>query len=161
MSRLLRFIPGLTLYEVDTWTSEHFYQCGQFVAKMDLSLQTFKHPGGLKLETRDSIGHKCLPSGFENRNSIWYLSSIPDVKDFTFAITDPERRRLAEEIIQAFSDTVKPMESQLEKSIIHGDFNEQNILCREDPEGSGKYRWGIRNNSEMGEYFPLLTEFTL
>ena len=45
MSRLLRFIPGLTLYEVDTWTSEHFYQCGQFVAKMDLSLQTFRHPG--------------------------------------------------------------------------------------------------------------------
>ena len=43
--RLLRFIPGKTLYEVDTWTKEHFFQCGDFVARMDLSLQTFKHPG--------------------------------------------------------------------------------------------------------------------
>ena len=43
--RLLRFIPGKTLYEVDTWTKEHFYQCGEFVAKMDLSLKTFTHPG--------------------------------------------------------------------------------------------------------------------
>ena len=108
-----------------------------------------------------NVSCTCFPLGFENRNSIWYLNSIPDVKDFTFAITDPERRRLAEEIIQAFSDTVKPAESQLEKAIIHGDFNEQNILCREDPEGSGKYRWGIRKMSEMGEYFSLLTESTL
>ena len=105
-----------------------------------------------KLETYQDL-HKYFPSGFENRNSIWYLSSIPDVKDFTFAITDPERRRLAEEIIQAFSDTVKPAESQLEKAIIHGDFNEQNILCREDPEGSGKYRWEIGKNSKMGDTF--------
>ena len=62
------------------------------------------------------------------------------MKDFTFAITDPERRRLAEEIIKEFNDTVKPVESQLEKSIIHGDFNEQTILCRETSEGSGQYR---------------------
>ena len=62
------------------------------------------------------------------------------MKDFTFAITDPERRRLAEEIIQEFSDTVKPVESQLEKAISHGEFSEQNMLCRESPEGSGQYR---------------------
>ena len=48
--RLLRFIPGLTLYEVDPWTKEHFFPCGQFVAKMDLSLQTFKHPGGKNIK---------------------------------------------------------------------------------------------------------------
>ena len=47
--RLLRFIPGKTLYEVDTWTKEHFFQCGDFVARMDLSLQTFKHPGEKKM----------------------------------------------------------------------------------------------------------------
>lgn len=141
--RLLRFIPGKTLYEVDTWTKEHFFQCGEFVARMDLSLQTFKHPG------------------YENRNSIWYLSSIPDVKDFTFAITDPERRRLAEEIIQEFSDTVKPVESQLEKAIIHGDFNEQNILCRESPEGSGQY--SIHSVIDFGDsnYNPLVYELAI
>ena len=81
-----------------------------------------------------------LTLGYENRNSIWYLNSIPDLKDFTFAITDPKRRRLAEEIIREFNETVKPVETQLEASVIHGDFNEQNILCRESPEGSRQYR---------------------
>ena len=81
---------------------------------MDAALESFQHPG------------------YDNRNSIWYLSSIPDLTNFTFAITDPDRRKLAEDIIAEFSNTVKPSEGQLQKSIIHGDFNEQNILCKEN-----------------------------
>ena len=81
---------------------------------MDAALETFQHPG------------------YQNRNSIWYLSSIPDLSNFTFAITDQNRKSLAEDIIAEFTSTVKPNEDQLQKSIIHGDFNEQNILCKEN-----------------------------
>ena len=31
--RLLRFIPGKTLWDVEPWTPAHFWQCGQFIAK--------------------------------------------------------------------------------------------------------------------------------
>ena len=31
------------------------------------------------------------------------------------------------------------MEARLEHSVLHGDFNEQNILCRETAAGSGEY----------------------
>ena len=71
-----------------------------------------------------------------------YLASVASTGKAVFAWTKvkPLFKRKLELIIQEFSDTVKPVESQLEKAIIHGDFNEQNILCRESPEGSGQYR---------------------
>jgi len=43
--RLLRFIPGNTLYDIDPWTTKHFHQCGEFAAKMDAALESFQHPG--------------------------------------------------------------------------------------------------------------------
>jgi Ser/Thr protein kinase RdoA (MazF antagonist) len=57
--RLLKFIPGKTFYEIGraiaviifisfsppgTWSTEHFVQCGEFIARMDNSLATFSHP---------------------------------------------------------------------------------------------------------------------
>ena len=42
---VFRYVPGRTLYEIDPWTTAHFYQCGEFVAKMDLALASFNHPG--------------------------------------------------------------------------------------------------------------------
>ena len=139
--RLLKFIPGKTLWEVDPWTPTHFLQCGQFIAKMDLALASFKHPG------------------YQNRNSIWYLSSVPDVTQFLFAVEDEERRNLAEEIIKEFSQTVKPAEDLLEKSVIHGDFNEQNILCRENSAGEEE----IFSVIDFGDsnYNPLLYELCI
>ena len=54
-------------------------------------------------------------------------------------MAEPGRRQLAEEIISAFCSEVKPVEARLEHSVLHGDFNEQNILCRETAAGSGEY----------------------
>ena len=46
-----RYVPGRTLYEIDPWTTAHFYQCGEFVAKMDLALASFNHPGRTRGQT--------------------------------------------------------------------------------------------------------------
>jgi len=82
--RLLKFIPGKTFYEIDTWTPDHFHQCGEFLARMDKSLESFSH------------------SAYDNRNSIWFLSSIPDVRNFVSAVTDDDKRKLVVEIITSF-----------------------------------------------------------
>lgn len=139
--RLMRFIPGKTLWEVEPWTPAHFCQCGQFIAEMDLALASFSHPG------------------YDNRNSIWYLSSVPDLTQFLFAVEDGERRKLAEEIINEFCKTVKPAEAELDKSVIHGDFNEQNILCRENSAGEDE----IFSVIDFGDsnYNPLLYELCI
>ena len=41
------------------------------------------------------------------------------------AVTCEKRHRLASEIIDEFCTSVKPLEQELERGIIHGDFNEQ------------------------------------
>jgi len=130
--RLLKFIPGRTFYEVDPWTSTHFREAGQFVAKMDLSLKTFSHPA------------------YESRNSIWFLSSIPSVREFISAVEDLEKRALVTEVIEAFCESVVPASSNLEKAIIHGDFNEQNILCRQKP-GEEKDEFEIFSVIDFGD----------
>lgn len=110
--RLLKFVPGKTLYEIDPWLPRHFYEAGQFVAKMDSALTSFHH------------------EAYNSRNSIWFLSSIPQVVPFLDAVTDPNRRQMCSDILEAFNKEVIPLQSQLETGIIHGDFNEQNILVR-------------------------------
>jgi len=140
--RLLKFIPGKTFYEIETWTTAHFYQCGAFVARMDKSLATFKH------------------SAYDNRNSIWFLSSIPAVKDFVSAVTDDEKRKLVVDIIDQFCEIVIPASKQLEKGIIHGDFNEQNILCQKN-EATGEYEISSVIDFGDSQYNPLLYEVSI
>ena len=140
--RLLKFIPGKTFYEIETWTTAHFYQCGEFLARMDKSLATFKH------------------SAYDNRNSIWFLSSIPAVKDFVSAVTDDEKRKLVVDIIDQFCEIVIPASKQLEKGIIHGDFNEQNILCQKS-EATGEYEISSVIDFGDSQYNPLLYEVSI
>lgn len=119
--RILTFVKGKTLYEIEPWLPRHFYQAGLFVAKMDQSLKSFNHPA------------------YESRNSIWFLSSIPQVANFLHAVADESRRQMCAAIFDEFSAQVLSQMDQLETGIIHGDFNEQNILVRPMPENPEEY----------------------
>lgn len=112
MVRVLEYIPGSPFSHVTPWTTNHFYQCGQLVAKLTLAMEGFDHPS------------------FHARESIWFLTNTSQTKEFTFAIEDQAKVKLALEIIEAFQAEVKVKESSMKKGIIHGDFNEQNILVR-------------------------------
>ena len=75
---------------------------------------------------------------YDTRNIIWFMSSMPQVKKFLHAAPDEEKREMCREIFDMFIEQVleKHMD-ELETGIIHGDFNEQNILVRplkSDPE---------------------------
>jgi len=140
--RLLKFIPGKTFYEIETWTPEHFYQCGEFCARMDKSLATFTH------------------KAYDNRNSIWFLSSIPAVKDFVSAVPEGEKRKLVVDIIDQFCESVIPASKKLDKGIIHGDFNEQNILCQKN-EATGEYEISSVIDFGDSQYNPLIYEVSI
>jgi len=137
--RLLKFIPGKTFYEIGTWTTDHFVQCGEFIARMDNSLKCFTH------------------TAYESRNSIWFLSSIPEVKNFIGAVEDEGRRKLVMDIMEEFCDTVLPVVDQLEQQIIHGDFNEQNILCRKKPNSEEHEVYSVIDFGDS-QHNPLLYE---
>jgi hydroxylysine kinase len=111
--RLLKFIPGKILYDIDPWIPRHFYETGVFVAKMDSSLKDFYH------------------EAYESRNSIWFLPSIPQVKQFLGAVQDQVHRNMCKDIMETFTTQVLDKHhASLQSGIIHGDFNEQNILVR-------------------------------
>ena len=96
---------------------------------MDMSLKSFQHPA------------------YESRNNIWYLNSIPQVKNFLHAVQDEDRRAMCKDIFDSFDKEVLGKQDQLEVGIIHGDFNEQNILVRpmaNDPEQWEIFRYRTR-----------------
>ena len=110
--RVLKFIPGKILFDVDPWTTEHFFQIGKFVGKLDLALKSFDHPA------------------YKTRDSIWFLSSIPQLPKYLSAVKDEKDRTLIQGIIDAFNNEIVPVTDSFEKGVIHGDLNEQNILMK-------------------------------
>ncbi|KAK4326559.1 hypothetical protein Pmani_002939 [Petrolisthes manimaculis] len=111
--RLLTFIPGKTLYQVRS-TPNLFFEFGSYIAHFDNQLKEFQN------EEVRSVAH------------VWMLKNILHVRKFTYVLDNNEHRQLIHEVIDAWEKEVTPIIHQLEKGIIHGDFNDQNILVQPD-----------------------------
>nr|CAD7439156.1 unnamed protein product [Timema bartmani] len=109
--RLLTYQPGSVFQQV-LHSRELFFSAGQFVAKLDQALKGFHHPA------------------YESYSSLWELKSAPLLRKFIFAVREEERKQLVEEVLHSFEKNVLPSLETFEKGtcLIHGDFNEQNIL---------------------------------
>lgn len=107
--RLLEFQPGKMFNEV-LKTNHLYYQVGEFIAKFDLALKNFKH------------------EAYETYKTLWSLEAFPNLKEFLYAVKEVERRDLVEQVIAAYQTQVLVNLSQFARGIIHGDFNEQNIV---------------------------------
>lgn len=107
--RLLEYQPGKTFQEV-LKTNHLYYQVGEFMAKVDNSFKNFQH------------------EAFENYNSLWRLESLPKLSEFLYVITDVHRKDIVEQVLKAFENEVIPNLHKFSKGLIHGDFNEHNIL---------------------------------
>lgn len=107
--RLLEYQPGKIFQDV-LKTNHLYYQVGEFMAKVDNALKNFKH------------------EAYENHSTLWHLESVPKIKDFLYAVTDVQRKDIVEQVIAAFEKQVITNLSKYAKGIIHGDFNEHNIL---------------------------------
>lgn len=107
--RLLVYQPGELLNKVSV-TSELLRNVGNFTARLDNILMGFSHPA------------------YNNHKSLWMLTSVPKLRQFTYALRNTHERDLAHEVISVFEEEVLQVTSQLEQGIIHGDLNEQNIV---------------------------------
>ncbi|XP_046752306.1 hydroxylysine kinase [Diprion similis] len=113
--RLLTYIPGDLLHRHADPSDELLTDVGRFAAELDEALKRFHHPA------------------YDQHRTLWMLSSVPRLRDFVHAVDDARRRRLVNEVIVKFVEEVMGGMERLEKGIIHGDLNEQNILV--DDEG--------------------------
>lgn len=56
------------------------------------------------------------------------MDNVPKLNDFVYELKDQSKLEIVEEVIAAFEKNVLANDEIFEKGIIHGDFNEQNIL---------------------------------
>lgn len=108
--RLLEFVPGKLLNEVSL-TDHLFYQAGVFIANFDRVVAKFEH------------------EGYKEHKSIWQLDQVVQLDKFVYSLKDEEKQALVEEVLAAFQKEVLPQLDQCQRGLIHGDFNEHNILA--------------------------------
>lgn len=107
--RILEFIPGQIFHQVPK-TNHLFYQAGEFIGRIDNALKHFKH---------DALDH---------HRTLWMLDSVPKLSEFLYAVKDEEKKGIIEQVLEAFDKQIVQNNDKFAKGIIHGDFNEQNIL---------------------------------
>jgi Ser/Thr protein kinase RdoA (MazF antagonist) len=120
-TRLLTYLEGRRLVELDRRPSRLLAEIGRTLATLDLELTSFDHP--------------ATPRSHE-----WDVMTVPDLARLARHIDDPGRRALVENHLDRFTSVVLPLRKELEHGVIHADANDHNLLVTfddEDPRLSG------------------------
>ncbi|KAB0799254.1 hypothetical protein PPYR_07134 [Photinus pyralis] len=125
--RLLEYVPGNILKEISPGPAL-YYQIGVYVAELDCLLKDFYHPA------------------YDSHKLIWMLDSIPNVKEFLIAIEDDEKGKIINSILNEFENRVLSVSNTLEKGMIHGDINEQNIIVQSTDD-----KWELKGLIDFGD----------
>lgn len=107
--RLLTFLAGTPLAILDKPSARLRRVIGHSVAALDEALRSFDHPL------------------VRQRDLIWDIKNIGKVKPF-LKLINPQRRPLAESMLQRFEAVAGPCMADLPAQPVHSDMNGQNIL---------------------------------
>jgi hydroxylysine kinase len=110
--RVLEFIPGTMLGDAEA-TPEQLRKVGAMLARVDLALQDFDHPG-------------------IERPLVWDIGRFMLLEPLLEYEPSAERRRMAEQAFDLYRTELEPVRAQLRSQVIHGDFSAFNAVV--DPE---------------------------
>ncbi|XP_049708816.1 hydroxylysine kinase isoform X1 [Elephas maximus indicus] len=131
--RLMTYLPGRPIAEISI-SPQLLYEIGRLAAKLDKTLEKFRHP---KL------------SALRRENFIWNLKNVPLLEKYLYALDQNRNRKIVEQVIQLFKDEVMTKLNQFRECINHGDLNDYNILI-EPSSNSAVYRVsGILDFNDM------------
>ncbi|XP_019636202.1 PREDICTED: hydroxylysine kinase-like isoform X2 [Branchiostoma belcheri] len=119
--RLLTYLPGTVYHNVPV-THHLAYEAGAFLAKVQKALRDFSHPA------------------LHRPDFVWSLRYVPSLEKHLHCLKEDPHVDIIREIIQAFREKVLPRMDDLQQGVMHGDFNEQNVLVEEDPVTPSEYR---------------------
>ncbi|KAL7644297.1 UNVERIFIED_CONTAM: hypothetical protein RMT77_005124 [Armadillidium vulgare] len=141
--RLFEYLPGKLMKDV-VYTDELCYEVGQIVGRLYNALKNYEN------------------QVIKERKSLWQLESLLTLHDYLYVITDETKVSLLKEILCAWEEIVAPVISSLEKGIIHGDLNEQNILVATTPQKENPFRhiFGILDFGDAN-YSPFIFELCI
>ncbi|XP_075915862.1 hydroxylysine kinase-like isoform X1 [Petromyzon marinus] len=118
--RLLTYLPGVPLSRVLA-DGSLYYQVGKLAASIHQALQQFEHPFLHSLQRDDFI---------------WNLSNTHLLEPYLFTLDGDPNQGLVREVIAKFREEIQPNLHKFTRCIIHGDFNDDNILVQEVAAGS-------------------------
>jgi Ser/Thr protein kinase RdoA (MazF antagonist) len=126
--RLLAWVPGRTMESFKMLPVETLADAGRFLGRLSQKL------GDLKSD--DLMAAK--------RFHQWDGKNTAGLKDFVECITDPRRRSMVESVLEAFQKDLidSKVADSFQKSMIHGDFNDANIVLDSNYQVSGIIDFG-------------------
>uniref|UniRef100_A0A2C9KE41 Hydroxylysine kinase n=2 Tax=Biomphalaria glabrata TaxID=6526 RepID=A0A2C9KE41_BIOGL len=114
--RLFTFLPGLPLDHVKL-TLNICFQIGWFAGRMDIVLKDFC------LVDKPQVG---------KMKRKWNMSEIPNLRSKVHSVTSSEMKSVVIEVIEQFETQILTCQHMFSKGLIHGDFNECNIIVSEN-----------------------------
>ena len=130
--RLLAFVPGTPLAELERHTPSLLRQVGSFMARLDAALEGFSHPGA-------------------QRKIQWDLThAVETVARHLEHIQGAEERALLHRFLLQFDAEVTPNIDKLRPGVIHNDANDYNVLL-DDVEANEPTVSGIIDFGDMVE----------
>ncbi|XP_066593116.1 hydroxylysine kinase [Prorops nasuta] len=108
--KLLVYRPGELLSNVPA-TSDLMFKVGQFASSLTNCLAKHNEPA------------------LSNYQPLWSLASVPRLREFIYVVKNDEDIKMVNSVISKFEkEVLQEAWPNLEKGIIHGDLNEQNII---------------------------------
>jgi ethanolamine-phosphate phospho-lyase len=107
--RLLSYLLGDFFFQTEH-THELFASFGDFLAQMNVKLEGY--------------GNNTIKA----REIEWDIRHINLISDFIPEINDKARRKLVEYFVQQYEENVRPISQELQRSYIHNDANDHNVL---------------------------------
>jgi Ser/Thr protein kinase RdoA (MazF antagonist) len=129
--RLMSWVPGRPMESVTLLPLESLADAGRFLGKMQLAF--------LKQQPQ-----KDVPAAAKRYHQ-WDGKHTKDLSNFVSYITDDSKRRMVESVIATFTKELidsKVAEDSFPTALIHGDFNDANILVDQDLLTSGVIDFG-------------------
>ena len=108
-TRLLTWLDGTPLAQIETRSPELHRQCGQFLGQLTSNLADFAHIGA-------------------RRDIEWDLSQPLCLASQTTSLVDPQHKRIVDHLFLRLESHGVARISQLRKSIAHNDANDYNLL---------------------------------
>ncbi|MCX8159891.1 MAG: aminotransferase class III-fold pyridoxal phosphate-dependent enzyme [Candidatus Saccharicenans sp.] len=133
LARLFEFVDGTPLAAAKNISPETWRQVGTFLARVDLALKGFYHPGQRRL----------LP---------WDVRNVLFSRERFRHIPDPAARRKLDYCLLQYETLVLPEDHRLRTQVIYGDANEHNILL-ESGRKSGSRIIGLIDFGDATESF--------
>src|SRR5262245_5523972 len=109
---LLNYVPGVLFAKVNPHTPELLFSLGNFLGRVDASLEGFSHSAA-------------------QRDMKWDLARAGWVKEHLGCIEDKSRRAIIEGVLHRYEAEVIPQLPTLRKSVIHNDANDYNVIVND------------------------------